>query len=124
MSISQISGGVVQGTFQAYYQSRQADMFQLAKSLNSGDVEGAQQAYDAILSLGQNGPFPGGKPFGQASREHDFQAIGHALQSGDMSVAAKAYKALAETFRSQSTPVPAPTPSPVPPAPSPVPSAS
>ncbi len=126
MSVGQVSGSpIMQQPLQPYFDHRRADMVQLGKDLKSGDLQGAEQAYESIVSLGQHGPFKGAA-FAMGSREQDFQAIGQAIQSGDLSAAAQAYKSLAESFKAQPAPVPAPAPgpSPVPPVADPVPSAS
>jgi hypothetical protein len=92
-----------------YWQQRWADMQQLAHALNTGDLNGAQAAYNAIVQIGKTDPYGTGVPFKMANREQDFQAVGAALQSGDLAGAKQALKALYQTFQQ-------PEPSPVPPA--------
>jgi hypothetical protein len=89
---------------EAYFHQRSADLRQLGEALKSGDLTGAQQAYNAIVTLGQSGPFKG-EPFAIAGREQDFQAIGQALQSGDLAGAQKSFSAL-ETLLHSRRPVP------------------
>lgn len=81
-----------------FVQTRQSDLRQLGQALGSGDLAGAQTAYNNIVSLGQGGPFAGGVPFKVAQREQDFTAIGQALQSGDLAGAQQAFS----TFQAQS----------------------
>ena len=79
---------------QAYFRQRTADLSQLQQALKSGDVSKAQQAYNAIVALGQQGPLPKGEPFYSPKLEQDFEALGQALQNGDMTAAVQAFKAL------------------------------
>jgi len=91
---------------ETYLHQRSVDLSQLQQALKSGDVSAAQQAYQTLVRLGQNGPFKNGSPFGAANRAQDFQAIGTALQAGDMAGATQALEALRQTFQQ-------PQPSPV-----------
>jgi outer membrane protein assembly factor BamD (BamD/ComL family) len=75
------------------------DLNQLQQALQSGNLTAAQTAYNAIVSLGQSGPFANGAPFGVASREQDFQAIGAALQAGDLAGAKQAFQTLEASFQ-------------------------
>jgi hypothetical protein len=86
---------------QAYRQQRQADLAQLGQALQSGDLAGAQSAFDTLTALGQSGPNKNGQPFQLAERAQDFQAIGQALQSGDLAGAQSAFAKLASTFGKQ-----------------------
>ncbi len=83
---------------QDFYKTRRADLQQLGKDLGTGDVSGAQAEYQDIVSLGKEGPFASGKPFGMANREQDFTAIGQALQSGNLTGAQQAFASLKATF--------------------------
>jgi len=104
MITSALSHNPVNDRLQQYYQTRQADLLQLGKALKSDDLEAAQQAYAALVNLGQHGPFKNGVPFAMANREQDFQAIGQALQAGDLSAAQAAFQALAATFHQPPSP--------------------
>jgi len=106
MSTSAVSNISLQQELQGYFQERHVDMNQLGQALKSGNLDAAQNAYNAILSLGQGGPFANGAPFVLAYREQDFQAIGQALQQGDLSGATQAFQTLQATF-SQPQPGPA-----------------
>jgi len=84
---------------QSYIHQRRVDLNQLQQALQSGNLTAAQTAYNAIVSLGQSGPFANGAPFGVASREQDFQAIGTALQAGDLAGATQAFQTLWGSFQ-------------------------
>jgi DNA-binding FadR family transcriptional regulator len=103
-----------------FRQQRRTDLEQLGQALQSGNADAAQQAYDALVTLGQNGPFRNSQPFQRADRAQDFAAIGQALQSGDLAGAQQAFIALAGTFghHHQLPPGP-PTPAPPPATPPP-----
>jgi hypothetical protein len=84
---------------QTFYQTRLSDLQQLGHALKSGDLAGAQTAYNALTQLGQNGPFSNGNVFHVPQREQDFTAIGNALQNGDLAGAQAAFAALQATGR-------------------------
>jgi hypothetical protein len=96
---------------------RKADLDQLGKDLQAGDLTAAQQDFTNLTTLGQTGPFKNGQTFQRADRAQDFQAIGSALQSGDLATAQSAFATLSATFGAQGPanggPVPASTPLPV-----------
>jgi hypothetical protein len=75
---------------QQYFQTRRADLQQLGKALENGNLAGAQTAYNNIVKLGKSGPFAGGNPF-IPQREQEFQAIGTALHAGDLARAQQAF---------------------------------
>jgi hypothetical protein len=87
---------------QAYQQQRQAELTQLGQDLQAGNVNAAQQDFNALTALGQSGPNQNGQTFSRADREQDFQAIGQALQSGDLAGAQSAFANLSGTFGQQS----------------------
>jgi hypothetical protein len=95
---SAVSSASLFQTQQAYFQQRKTDLQQLGQALQSGDLAGAQQAYNAIVSLSQNGPAPGSAPFVKSDRQAAFAAIGQALQSGDLGGAQQAFAQLQNTF--------------------------
>lgn len=98
MSTSAVTSTSATQPLQQYFQTRQGDLKQLGQALSSGDLAGAQAAYNKIVSLGQNGPFAGGNPFVIPQREQDFTNLGQALQSGDLAGAQQAFSTLAATF--------------------------
>ncbi len=101
---AQSLGGVQDGAESIYQQERdfrqqrKTDLAQLGTALQSGDVNAAQTAFNALVALGQNRPFRNGEPFQRTDRAQDFSAIGQALQSGDLADAQQAFAALASTF--------------------------
>jgi hypothetical protein len=86
-----------------YLQQRQSDLSQLGKDLQNGDLTDAQTEYNAIESLGQNGPFTNGDAFYLSNRQQDFDALGQALQSGNLSASQQAFTQLHDTFQHPST---------------------
>ena len=99
MSTAAISSSSIYQQTEQYFQTRQSDLQQLAQALGSGDLAGAQTAYNNIVQLGQSGPFASGDPFSRTQREQDFSAIGQALQSGDLAGAQTAFDTLQSTFQ-------------------------
>jgi hypothetical protein len=91
-----------------YFQQRQADLQQLGKDLKAGDLNAAQQDFNAIQTLAENGPLANGNAFKVNARQQDFTAIGQALQSGDLAGAQQAYAQLQRTFRHHPHPEPSP----------------
>jgi hypothetical protein len=115
MSTSAVSGSSLYTQLQQYFQTRTSDVQQLGQALGSGDLAGAQTAFNAITTLGQSGPFASGDPFRNSTREQDFAAIGTALQSGNLGDAQQAFASLESTFhRSQGTTNPTPVAGPAP----------
>ena len=94
MSINSISSGTAAlQSLRSYFQDQKTDINQLQQSLNSGNLNDAQQAYDTLSKLIQNGPGgKNGKPFGgNETLQKDFVAIGDALKSGSTADAQKAF---------------------------------
>ena len=113
MSTSAISSSSLNQQIHQYFHTRQTDLQDLGNALGSGDLAGAQSAFQAIAKLGQSGPFAGGDPFANSQREQDFTAIGNALQSGDLAGAQQAFSDLKATFeKAQGGPVPVTNPLP------------
>ncbi len=104
MSTAAVSSNSLYQQLQSFYQQRQSDVQQLGQALQSGNLADAQQAFNAIQTLGQSGPFASGDPFRSSTRESDFTAIGQALQSGDLAGAQTAFAALQSTFHQQNQP--------------------
>ena len=99
MSTAAISSSSIYQQTEQYFQTRQGDLQQLGQALQSGDLAGAQTAYNNIVQLGQSGPFASGDAFSRPQREQDFTAIGQALQSGDLAGAQSAFSTLQSTFQ-------------------------
>jgi len=57
MSTAAISSSSIYQQTEQYFQTRQSDVQQLGQALQSGDLAGAQTAYNNIVQLGQIGPF-------------------------------------------------------------------
>jgi hypothetical protein len=85
----------------AYQQQRHADIVQLGKDLQAGDLKAAQQDFNTLTTIGQSGPNKNGLAFQQDNRAGDLQAIGQALQSGDLAGAQSAFASLQGTFGKQ-----------------------
>ncbi len=102
MSTSAVSSSSLLQELQGFYQNRQADVKQLGNALQSGDLNGAQDAYNALTALGRGGPFAGSAPFSNSSRGQAFTALGQALQSGDLAGAQAAFATLTSAQASSS----------------------
>ena len=113
MSTSAVSSSSLNQQIQQYFQTRQTDLQQLGQALGTGDLAGAQTAFQAITQLGQNGPFANGDPFLKSQREQDFTAVGQALQSGDLAGAQQAFSALKATFQKNNGGQPSPIADPI-----------
>jgi hypothetical protein len=94
MSTTAISSQSIFQELQSFYQNRQADLTQLGSALQSGDLNGAQQAYSDLAALGQSGPFANSEPFSKSSRAQAFETIGQDLQSGDLAGTQAAFATL------------------------------
>ena len=99
MSTAAVSSNSLYQELQAYFQQRGSDQQTLGKALSAGDLAGAQQAFNAIQTLGQSGPFSTGDAYKASQRQQDFTALGQALQSGDLAGAQQAFAALQATFQ-------------------------
>ncbi len=113
MSTSAVSSSSLNQQIHQYFQTRQTDLQQLGQALGTGDLAGAQTAFQAIAQLGQGGPFANGDPFANSQREQDFTAIGQALQSGDLAGAQQAFSALKATLEKNNGGQPAPIADPI-----------
>ena len=67
MSTAAVSASSIYQELQTYFQARNSDLQQLGQALQSGDLAGAQQEFQAIQTLGQSGPSPTGIPSNSAS---------------------------------------------------------
>ncbi len=94
MSTAAVSSPSIYQELQSFYQSRQADVKQLGSALQSGDLNAAQQAFNTLAALGQNGPFANTEPFAKASRDQEFETIGQDLQAGNLAGAQTAFATL------------------------------
>lgn len=94
MSTAAISGSSIFQEIQTFYQTRQADLKQLGNDLKNGNLGGAQQDYQSLTTLGEDGPFANSQPFSSSSWAQDFATIGQDLESGDVADAQAAFTAL------------------------------
>ncbi len=85
---------------QDFRSERKSDLQQLGTALSSGDVKTAEQDYQNLVQLGEQGPSASGQAFERSDRSGDFQAIGQALQSGNLASAQQAFTTLENTFSS------------------------
>lgn len=103
MSTSAVSSISIFQELQSFYQTRQTDLKQLSSALKSGDLTGAQQAFQALAVLGEGGPFANLEPFGNTNRANAFNAVGEALQAGNLSQAQAAFVTLTARQSSDAT---------------------
>jgi hypothetical protein len=81
MSVAGIASNLpFQSVNQAFFFQRRLDVVELGREINSGDLNKAQQVYDALAALGQNAD--GYKPFKNSTLENYFLALGQALKTG------------------------------------------
>ncbi len=100
---NQISGKA----FEAYFQQRQPLIKALGQELKSGDLAGAQAAYDKLTALASKNGLS--NAFLRQDRAADFSAIGAALKNGDVAGAQEAFAVLKQDLGRRS-PVPQPVP--------------
>jgi hypothetical protein len=98
MSIAAVSVNLVNQQSPGFFHERGVDLQQLRQDLQAGNLSAAQQDFNAIQTLAQNGPFASGNAFEVTQRQQDFAAIGQALQSGDLTGAQQALSQLWNTF--------------------------
>jgi hypothetical protein len=77
----------------------------LQNSLGSGDLNGAQSAFQTLQTLYQNSATTGGSALSSSSQlSTDLTAIGSALTSGDLATAQSAFATLQNDLKTSSTP--------------------
>jgi hypothetical protein len=86
--------------WQKYLAERRPEVKQLQEALQSGNLSGAEAAYNNLVSLGKT-VLHRNNPFVWTNRAADFSAIGGALQSGNLAAAQQAFSALESTFKLQ-----------------------
>jgi len=94
MSTPAITGQSILQELQTFYQSRQTDLKQLGNALQSGDLSGAQQAFQSLAALGEGGPFANSEPFAKSSKAEAFNAVGEAIAAGNLAGAQAAFATL------------------------------
>jgi hypothetical protein len=98
-------------TLQTYFKERAPEVQELKEALKSGNLAGAQQAYNDLVALGKD-VLQKDNPFLRSDRAFDFNAIGGALQNGDLAGAQQAFTALQSTFEHKLPPVASPVATP------------
>ena len=90
---------------QSFFQQRRSDFQQLSQALQSGDLAGAQAAFDALSNLGQNASSSASSstansgPFRNSKLAQDFNNLGQELQSGDLAGAQQAFATLQQDLK-------------------------
>ncbi|MGB8275635.1 MAG: hypothetical protein WCF16_10250 [Alphaproteobacteria bacterium] len=106
MSVDPISsglGGLQSARLTQFVQTRNY-FSQLAQSLTSGDLSGAQQAFTSLQQILQSSGQAGAQgdknnPSGQSKIQQDLATVGQALQSGDIAGAQKAFASLQQDLQ-------------------------
>jgi DNA-binding FadR family transcriptional regulator len=102
MSVSSVSSNssLTQTDWRNVMKQWKQDFKQLATALQSGDLTGAQKAFQALQQLQQSnqpgGQSSNGQPGSSSNNpiQNDFAALGKALSSGDLSGAQSAFSQL------------------------------
>jgi hypothetical protein len=103
MSTSPVVSSLLFQDLQAFAQQR-TGLQQLGKSLDAGDLSGAQQAFNTIQSHLQSGQASNSVASNLSNARQEFAAVGRALQSGNLT---GAQRALAELRNRLPAPPPA-----------------
>jgi hypothetical protein len=107
MSITSISAaGLSQYVLQAGNSTQLKQALQtLQNSLSSGDLNGAQSAFQALQTLYQNSATTSGSSLASSSQlSTDLTALGSALTAGDLSTAQSAFATLQSDLKSSPAP--------------------
>jgi len=91
MDVSGVSQSSSQAAPPTYFQQRAVDLVKLGQALESGDLSGAQDAYNSLKTLAQNSPFGGAAAFGFTRRQQEFNVLGNDLQAGNLAAAQHVY---------------------------------
>lgn len=94
MSTAAVSSTSIFQELQSFYQTRQTDLKQLGSDIQSGNLSAAQQDFQNLAVLGENGPFANSEPFSNSTRANTFNALGEALQGGNLAQAQTAFNTL------------------------------
>lgn len=97
---------------QAFRHAGESDLKQLGAALQSGNTSSAQQAFNALVALGQTGLFSNGTAFQRGDQAQAFNAIGTALQNGDLAGAQQAFASLVNSLSKDRQPAPVATAAP------------
>ncbi len=107
MSITSISAaGLSQYVLQASNSTQLKQSLQtLQNSLSSGDLNGAQSAFQTLQTLYQNSATASGSSLSSSSQlSTDLTALGSALTAGDLSTAQSAFATLQSDLKNSPTP--------------------
>jgi len=107
MSVSSISAaGLSQYVLQASNSTQLKQALQtLQNSLGSGDLNGAQSAFQTLQTLYQNSATAGGSTLASSSQlSTDLTALGTALTAGDLSTAQSAFATLQSDLKTSASP--------------------
>lgn len=82
--------GAVQSTISQWKQG----LGSLSESLQNGDLQGAQKAFDSLVDLHKSNNDRRPPHWGSSTLRSDFEALGKAIGSGDLSAAQGAFDTL------------------------------
>ena len=88
---SSLNASLSQFDAQSIARQRRQDFQQIAQSLQSGDLSGAQKAFDDFEKLTPNAA--------KGPLSNDFKALGSALQTGDLGAAQQAFSQLQDDIK-------------------------
>jgi hypothetical protein len=88
MSTAATSSQSILQELQTFYQSRHTDLQQLGSALKNGDLSGAQQAFQSLAVLGEDGPFANSEPFSKSSKAKAFNVVREAIAAGKPNLSA------------------------------------
>lgn len=94
MAVSSISAAAVSNTQSADQQQFRQQLTQLFRAVKSGDLNGAQQAYDSLTEAQAGSPNGGNGPLAQV-----LDQIGQSLKSGDLAGAQSALQSFQTTLQ-------------------------
>ena len=94
MDVSGVSQSSAQAAPPTYFQQRAVDLVKLGQALESGDLSGAQDAYNSLQTLAQNSPFGSAAAFGFTRRQQEFNVLGNDLQAGNLAAAQRVFAEL------------------------------
>lgn len=94
MDVSGVSQSSAQAAPSTYFQQRAVDLVKLGQALESGDLSGAQDAYNSLQTLAQSSPFESAAAFGFTRRQQEFNVLGNDLQAGNLAAAQRVFSEL------------------------------
>ena len=94
MDVSGVSQSSAQAAPSTYFQQWAGDLVKLGQALESGDLSGAQDAYNSLQTLAQNSPFGSAAAFAFTRRQQEFNVLGNDLQAGNLAAAQRVFSEL------------------------------